>query len=63
MQDEVLHTITSEFTFFGLDEATKTQSSEEVQDQVLSPWRLILFDDNIHTFDEVIEQLIKATGL
>lgn len=24
--------------------------------------RVILFNDNAHTFDEVIEQLIKATG-
>ncbi len=26
------------------------------------PWRLILFNDNIHTFDEVILQLIKAVN-
>ncbi len=26
------------------------------------PWRVILFNDDIHTFDEVIRQLIKATG-
>lgn len=26
------------------------------------PCRVILFNDNIHTFDEVIAQLIKATG-
>lgn len=26
------------------------------------PWRVILFNDEIHTFDEVIMQLIKATG-
>lgn len=32
------------------------------EDSVSSPWRLILYDDDIHTFDEVIEQLIKATG-
>lgn len=33
------------------------------EDEALdSPWQLILFDDDIHTFDEVINQLIKALG-
>lgn len=44
------------------DELTKVESEEEVHYSVKSPWRLILFDDDIHTFDEVIEQLMKATG-
>ena len=26
------------------------------------PWRVILYNDEIHTFGEVITQLIKATG-
>jgi ATP-dependent Clp protease adaptor protein ClpS len=26
------------------------------------PWRVILFNDEVHTFDEVIRQLVKATG-
>lgn len=26
------------------------------------PWKVILFNDEIHTFDEVIGQLVKATG-
>lgn len=26
------------------------------------PWRVVLFNDDIHTFDEVIYQLVKATG-
>ncbi|MCX7797794.1 MAG: ATP-dependent Clp protease adaptor ClpS [Melioribacter sp.] len=26
------------------------------------PYKVILYNDDIHTFDEVIEQLIKATG-
>jgi ATP-dependent Clp protease adapter protein ClpS len=29
---------------------------------VVTPWRVILFNDEIHTFEEVILQLIKATG-
>ncbi len=27
-----------------------------------TPWRVILYDDDIHTFDEVINQLLKALG-
>lgn len=27
-----------------------------------TPWRVILFDDDVHTFEEVIIQLVKATG-
>ena len=38
------------------------QTEEQVQEEVDQPWRLFLFDDDIHTFDEVIEQLMKATG-
>jgi ATP-dependent Clp protease adapter protein ClpS len=26
------------------------------------PWRVILFNDEVHTFREVISQLVKATG-
>ncbi|MDQ7053486.1 MAG: ATP-dependent Clp protease adaptor ClpS [candidate division KSB1 bacterium] len=26
------------------------------------PWKVILYNDDIHTFDEVILQLRKATG-
>ena len=29
---------------------------------VETPWRVILFDDDVHTFEEVILQLMKATG-
>lgn len=35
---------------------------EKEQEKEDTPWRLILFDDDIHTFDEVINQLIKALG-
>ncbi len=34
----------------------------EEEEAVDTPWRLILYDDDIHTFDEVINQLIKALG-
>lgn len=26
------------------------------------PWRVILFDDDVHTFEDVIVQLMRATG-
>ena len=37
---------------------------EEVEEatRLDTPWRVILYDDDIHTFDEVIVQLVKATG-
>jgi ATP-dependent Clp protease adapter protein ClpS len=38
----------------------KPEQDEEVLTQ--DPARVILFNDDIHTFDEVITQLIKATG-
>ncbi|WP_020404206.1 ATP-dependent Clp protease adaptor ClpS [Gracilimonas tropica] len=44
------------------EEITKEKTKEEVQDSVNTPWRLILYDDDIHTFEEVISQLMKATG-
>lgn len=33
--------------------------TEELEEED-TPWRVILYDDDVHTFDEVIEQLIKA---
>ena len=35
---------------------------EQEDEEEKTPWRVILYDDDIHTFDEVIEQLIKALG-
>ena len=35
---------------------------EEIATNLDSPWRVILYNDDIHTFDEVIGQLVKATG-
>jgi ATP-dependent Clp protease adapter protein ClpS len=32
----------------------------EVEDDEKTPWRVMLFDDDIHTFEEVINQLMKA---
>lgn len=37
-----------------------TETLEETK--VDTPWRVILYDDDIHTFEDVILQLMKATG-
>lgn len=34
----------------------------EVEEALDTPWRVILYDDDVHTFEEVIVQLVKATG-
>ncbi len=34
----------------------------ETDDAVQEPAKVILFNDEVHTFDEVITQIIKATG-
>ncbi len=41
-----------------------TQTEEEVIDEVKTqhPAKAILFNDEVHTFDEVISQIRKATG-
>ncbi len=48
----------------ALDADTGTQTADDVavEERVDTPWRVILYDDPIHTFDEVIRQLVKATG-
>ncbi len=40
----------------------EVEVEEAVEEHVDTPWRVILYDDDIHTFEEVIVQLIKATG-
>ncbi len=32
------------------------------EEAVAAAWRVLLFNDEVHTFDEVIRQIIKATG-
>jgi len=34
----------------------------DVREEIARPWQVILYNDDIHTFEEVIHQLIKATG-
>ena len=35
---------------------------ETTSERIQEPWKVILYNDDIHTFDEVILQLRKATG-
>jgi ATP-dependent Clp protease adaptor protein ClpS len=42
--------------------APEVDVAEAEEERLDDPWRVILFDDDVHTFDEVILQLIKATG-
>ncbi|MDX1586313.1 MAG: ATP-dependent Clp protease adaptor ClpS [Balneolaceae bacterium] len=44
------------------DVEVETLVQEEEDEEQETPWRVILFDDDIHTFDEVINQLMKALG-
>jgi len=57
---------------FGSEPGKKTKEQPDVEVDVLeieqekekddSPWRVILFNDEVHTFEEVIGQLKKALG-
>ncbi len=42
----------------------EVEEEEKVEDGTGTdrPWRVILYNDEVHTFDEVIQQLMKATG-
>jgi ATP-dependent Clp protease adapter protein ClpS len=44
--------------------ATNPRDQEQLEEEVITgePAKVILFNDEVHTFDEVIGQLIKATG-
>ncbi len=59
MSKTVLHS-DKEILLADVEELTKTEVQTE--EKINSPWRLFLFDDDIHTFDEVIEQIMKAKG-
>lgn len=48
---------------FGIDlPDTETLLAEETETDLLLPAKVILYNDDDHTFDEVILQLMKATG-
>jgi ATP-dependent Clp protease adapter protein ClpS len=42
---------------------TDVELLEEHETRLDEPWKLILFNDDVHTFDEVIFQLIKAVNV
>ncbi len=42
--------------------STRTSPCENTSAFVIEPWNVILVNDDWHTFDEVIAQLLKATG-
>ena len=60
------------FSIWGSKPGTEEQEKPGTEVEVLeeqqededeeTPWRVILYDDDIHTFDEVISQLMKALG-
>ena len=44
------------------DPSVHAELSEAIDEAVAAPGRVILFNDEVHTFEEVITQIIKATG-
>ncbi|MBI1802864.1 MAG: ATP-dependent Clp protease adaptor ClpS, partial [Ignavibacteriae bacterium] len=38
------------------------EEEQDVQTTIQEPVKVILFNDEVHTFEEVIGQIIKATG-
>jgi len=42
----------------GTEVEVLTEQQEDEDEE--TPWRVILYDDEIHTFNEVIKQLMKA---
>jgi len=41
---------------------TEVVVDEALEERLDTPWRVLLYNDDIHAFDEVIFQLVKATG-
>ncbi|MCA9731766.1 MAG: ATP-dependent Clp protease adaptor ClpS [Deferribacteres bacterium] len=44
------------------DTDEKTTIDEEQESKLQAPWKVLLYNDDIHSFEEVILQLIKAIG-
>jgi ATP-dependent Clp protease adapter protein ClpS len=45
-----------------LSMGTQASPLESSSTLVIEPWNVILLNDDVHSFDEVILQIIKATG-
>ncbi len=41
---------------------TDTDTDVAVEERVETPWTVVLYDDDVHTFDDVIVQLVKAVA-
>lgn len=39
-----------------------TEKDTEQETELDNPWQVVLFNDEVHSFDEVILQIQKATG-
>lgn len=46
----------------AVNQLVKPEKEHDLDVLVKEPVRVILFNDEVHTFDEVIGQIIKATG-
>ncbi|NIR49977.1 ATP-dependent Clp protease adaptor ClpS [candidate division KSB1 bacterium] len=46
----------------AVETTPKKEKTESKKPKITRPWLVILCNDDIHTFDEVILQLQKATG-
>ena len=45
-----------------VDVLVEEDIGEDTEERLDEPWKVILYNDAIHSFEEVILQLIKATG-
>ena len=41
---------------------TEVIEEERTEEHLDEPWRVVLYNDEVHTFQEVTQQLIKALG-
>ncbi len=56
------HTGQTLLSVYGISEQGETEKETADTTSLDAPLKVILFNDDIHSFDEVIAQLIKATG-
>lgn len=45
-----------------LEPSINIEKEDAIEGSIQEPARVILFNDEVHTFEEVINQIIKATG-